>query len=222
VAIMGNIVDALVYAFNYIGHLVCHQLPERSFWVGGHYLPVCARDTGVYLGFFIGYMLLPLRKKDACGPPNLWMTLLMTMPMVIDGTTQLVGFRTSTNELRLLTGLLFGAALAPLLIYSLALLPTSKTVPWLRKVIPKCVELDDKDSWLSRSALSRGLLIAIILFFVINAMAGSSDQIFYWILSSPIILAIVLHIFVLPIFVVVSLLVSLKKGLFNSQLRENN
>jgi uncharacterized membrane protein len=211
---MGYVEDAVVYAFNYIGHLVCHQLPERSFWVGGHYLPVCARDTGIYIGFFIGYLLLPMRKKDAYGPPNLWMTLLMTMPMVVDGTTQLIGLRTSTNELRLLTGLLFGAALAPLLIYALALLPTSRRVPVLRKFIPRHVELDDKDSWFSSRVLGLGLLISIILFFIINAMADSSNQLFYWILSSPIIASIVLHIFVLPIFLVISLLVSLKKGLF--------
>lgn len=210
---MGYLEDLFVYFFNYIGHLVCHQLPERSFWVGGYYLPVCARDTGVYLGFFIGYILLPLRKKEACGPPNLWITVLMTMPMVLDGTTQLAGLRTSTNELRLLTGLLFGAALAPLLIYSLALLPTSRNVPVLRSIIPKRVELDDKDSWLSHRPLSLGLLISIVSFFVVNAMAGSANQLFYWILSFPIIVSVVLHIFVLPIFLVVSVLVCLKKGL---------
>lgn len=213
---MGYIEDTLVYAFNYIGHSVCHQLPERSFWVGGHYLPVCARDTGVYIGFFVGYLLLSLRKKDACGPPNLWMTLLMTLPMIVDGTTQLVGLRTSVNELRLFTGLLFGVALDPLLIYSLALLPTSKNVPVLRSIIPDRVELDDKDSWLSYRPLSLGFLTAIILFFIINAMAGSSNQLFYWILSSPIVVSIVLHIYVLPLFLVVSILVCLKRGILFS------
>jgi len=208
---MGYIEDMLVYAFNYMGHLVCHQLPERSLWVGGHYLPVCARDTGVYIGFYIGYLLLPIRKKEACGPPNLWITLFMVMPMVIDGTTQFIGLRTSVNELRLLTGLLFGAALAPLLIYSLAQVPTSRRVPFLRNFLPKRVDLDNKDSWLSHRALTFGLLIAIILFFIINAITGSGNPLFYWVLSPPIIISVGLHIFFLPIFLVISFLVYLKK-----------
>lgn len=208
---MGYIDDALVNAFNYIGHLVCHQLPERSFWVGGHYLPVCARDTGVYIGFFFGYLLLSMRKKEACGPPNLWMTLFMTTPMIVDGVTQFIGLRTSTNELRLLTGLLFGVALAPFLVYSLAQVPTSRKVPLLRNLLPKRFDLDDKNSWLSHRALGFGLLVSVILFFAINSVAGSTNQIFYWTLSFPIITSIGLHIFLLPTFLGISFLVYLKK-----------
>jgi uncharacterized membrane protein len=36
---------ALVYA---AGGLVCHQRPERSYWLAGSQLPVCARCTGLY------------------------------------------------------------------------------------------------------------------------------------------------------------------------------
>ena len=36
-----------VYA---IGHVVCHQLPARSFHLWGAQLPVCARCTGIYAG----------------------------------------------------------------------------------------------------------------------------------------------------------------------------
>ncbi|MBY0494433.1 MAG: DUF2085 domain-containing protein [Cyanobacteria bacterium] len=32
-----------------VGSLICHQRPERSFFVGGHQLPVCTRCTGLYL-----------------------------------------------------------------------------------------------------------------------------------------------------------------------------
>ena len=32
-----------------IGAVICHQRPERSFFVDGHQLPVCARCTGLYL-----------------------------------------------------------------------------------------------------------------------------------------------------------------------------
>ena len=40
----------LLVAFVYsIGSLICHQRPERSFFLEGHQLPVCARCAGLYL-----------------------------------------------------------------------------------------------------------------------------------------------------------------------------
>ena len=33
-----------------IGSLICHQLPNRSFYFWGAQLPVCARCTGLYVG----------------------------------------------------------------------------------------------------------------------------------------------------------------------------
>ena len=35
---------ALIFA---IGGVICHQMPERSFFLDGHQLPVCARCTGL-------------------------------------------------------------------------------------------------------------------------------------------------------------------------------
>ncbi len=210
---MPSLEDAIVYFFNFIGRLVCHQIPERTLWIGNHYLPVCARCTGAYLGLYIGYLLLPLRRKDESGPPNLWITLLMTTPLIADATTQLAGFRTSTNEIRLISGLLFGVALAPLLIYLLPIIPTSRKLPIVHGLFPKSVRLDDKKSWLSHKAFGLGLTLAIASFFVINSMSGSSNQLFYWLLSPLIITSVVLHIFLLPILVLVlSAAYLIKKG----------
>ena len=40
----------LFLAFLYAsGSVICHQLPERSFFLDGRQLPVCARCTGLYL-----------------------------------------------------------------------------------------------------------------------------------------------------------------------------
>jgi len=204
-------IESIVYLFNCIGRLVCHQIPERTLWIGGRYLPVCTRDTGAYLGFYIGYLLLPMRKKEACGPPNLWITLFMIAPMIVDAATQWFGLRTSINELRLATGLLFGASLIPFLVYSLAQIPTSRRLPILRNFLPKSVKLDDKNSWLNGQALGFGLLIAVALFFLINSITGATHPFFYWLLSPLIIVSVVLHIFLLPIFLAISFLVYLKK-----------
>ncbi|MEM6703245.1 MAG: DUF2085 domain-containing protein [Acidobacteriota bacterium] len=36
---------------------VCHQRPDRSFQLAGHPLAVCHRCFGLYLGFFVGFVI---------------------------------------------------------------------------------------------------------------------------------------------------------------------
>jgi uncharacterized membrane protein len=104
---------------HWLGFGLCHQLPERSFSGGGLQLPVCARDTGIYIGFCIALLLVSLlhRPERPRGFPSVWgwaAFAVMIGSMAIDGGTQLVGLRTSTNELRLITGLLSGFGIAML------------------------------------------------------------------------------------------------------------
>ena len=42
---------------------ICHQLPERSFYIFGEKFAVCERCTSVYFAFFFGALLYPLIKK---------------------------------------------------------------------------------------------------------------------------------------------------------------
>jgi hypothetical protein len=52
-----------------IGSAICHQLPERSFHLLSHQLPVCARCTGIYTGAaFAAIVAAPLR-AFAVGTP---------------------------------------------------------------------------------------------------------------------------------------------------------
>jgi len=37
-----------------VGGVICHQIPDRSFFWDGNQLPVCARCTGLYLSGFVG------------------------------------------------------------------------------------------------------------------------------------------------------------------------
>ena len=48
-----DLVVAFVYA---AGGVLCHQLPERSFFIAERQLPVCARCTGLYLSGAIGVL----------------------------------------------------------------------------------------------------------------------------------------------------------------------
>lgn len=100
-----------------LGYGLCHQLPERSFFAGGYQLPVCARDTGIYLGFALGLLGLAVlargsRPTELPRWPVLVLVALFVGAMAVDGVTSYAGLRTTTNDLRLLTGLLAGWALA--------------------------------------------------------------------------------------------------------------
>lgn len=218
-----QLADEIINVFNFIGRLVCHQIPERTLWIGGHYLPVCARDTGVFFGLLLGYTLLPfLRRKEAKGPPNLYMSLAMTLPLWIDSFGQALGFWTSTNDLRLITGLLFGTALAPLLIYTLSLSPLKGKIPLIRDIQPKTVVLDDKDSWFDAKTLGFGIILSAILFFAIRSLVGSEFPLFYWMLSIPIIVEIVLHFFVLPPLLLIAALRKIMHPKLTSSLSESS
>jgi uncharacterized membrane protein len=194
-----QLTEEIIRFFNLIGSLICHQRKDRTLWVGGHYLPVCARDTGAFIGLLLGYVVvLFLRRKEAKGPPNLYLTLAMMLPMLVDSFLQALGFWTSTNDLRLITGLLFGSALAPLLVYALSLFTFKRRIPILHNILVENPILDNKDSWLSAKALLLTVVFAGTLFLAVKSVAGSDFYLFYWILSIPIVAVIISHAFILP------------------------
>jgi uncharacterized membrane protein len=109
---------------HWLGYGLCHQLPARSFFAAGYQLPVCARDTGIYFGVVasLGVIALVDRGRRSSGMPRPWVLTLAAALfafMVWDGVTSYAGLRTTTNDLRLITGLCagfpLGLVLAPLL-----------------------------------------------------------------------------------------------------------
>ena len=96
----------------------CHQLLERSFWVAGHQVAICARCSSIYVSFWAIGMAYALwatiypSRIPAWKAPPLWAIGVAAIPMGLDGITQLFGFRTSTNLLRTMTGSLVGATAA--------------------------------------------------------------------------------------------------------------
>jgi uncharacterized membrane protein len=105
---------------HWLGFGLCHQMPERSFFGGGVQVPVCARDTGIYFGVLVSLALISLLHKGdhPRGFPTWfgWTAIaLMIGAMGLDGGTEYAGLRTTTNELRLITGLLAGFAIGALI-----------------------------------------------------------------------------------------------------------
>lgn len=106
---------------HWLGYGLCHQLPERSFFAGGMQVPVCARDTGIYAGFMIAFALLAWveRGRRPTEPPRAAIGAILAVfigLMLVDGVSSYAGWRTTSNELRLLTGLTTGYALAAFLV----------------------------------------------------------------------------------------------------------
>jgi uncharacterized membrane protein len=104
---------------HWMGLGLCHQLPERSFFAGNMQVPVCARDTGIYLGFLISFALISLihrgERPRGFPSPALWTIMGISLAtMAWDGITSYAGFRTTTNDIRLVTGLLTGFSVAVL------------------------------------------------------------------------------------------------------------
>jgi uncharacterized membrane protein len=101
----------------FFGHGFCHQIPSRSFEAGGLVFSACARDTGIYLGFFCALIAAFLiyarcRHKPAEFPPVAYIIVLafFVVPMAFDGVTSYIGLRPTTNTIRYITGFLTGTA----------------------------------------------------------------------------------------------------------------
>lgn len=88
-------------------NLICHRMPERSFFVKGYQFPVCARCTGFYISLIIYFIYTYYFFVDY-NSFLLIFAILLLLPMTIDGLTQLFEYRKSNNSLRLFTGLIGG------------------------------------------------------------------------------------------------------------------
>ena len=78
----------------------------------GYKLPVCSRDVAIYLAMLLGALVLPfVRRVESDLWPNKWLLVAACIPIAIDGGTQLVGMRESSNSIRMITGFVVGVAL---------------------------------------------------------------------------------------------------------------
>ena len=101
--------SAIYKTFSYL----CHQIPERSFHLAGHQFAVCSRCTGLYAGFALATLALPLtRSLKRTDTPNVIWLLLSAVPLAIDFGLTYFGFWQNNHFTRVTTGALFGAVAA--------------------------------------------------------------------------------------------------------------
>lgn len=101
----------------------CHSRPDRSFRYKGRYFGLCARCTTMYATGLLTLLISPIWSDLV--PPHTALILgtLFLVPGGVDGTTQMVGSRESTNKLRATTGALLGIGVVLFLhgfVYSIA------------------------------------------------------------------------------------------------------
>ena len=117
--------DSWLGKAKWIGYALCHQMPDRSFFAHEHQYPLCARCTGMYLGFVTGviFLLLRGRTKAARLPPQPIIVLLVGFIVImgIDGVNSTISIIPNapqlyhtTNLHRIITGTLYGLALSAL------------------------------------------------------------------------------------------------------------
>jgi len=129
--------DILQQILSFFGHGFCHQYAERSFEAAGLCFSVCARCTGIYLGFIVTLVLVVLfsmiaRKRERvsgqsdayrqkqdppikAGMPQVWaivVGVLLIVPMAIDGVGSYISLYETSNLVRFSTGYLCGMGVA--------------------------------------------------------------------------------------------------------------
>lgn len=128
---MSEISRAMSWIMNQLGYAICHQLPERSLHFGGKKLPVCARDTGLFLGFAVTTLvLLALYRLGRDRYPSVKVIIvlcLLILTTYVDAITAYLGLRQTSNAIRLGTGSLAGGAAAAL-VFPLFVRSVSKAV----------------------------------------------------------------------------------------------
>jgi len=90
----------------------CHQIPSRCFYAFGNPVAVCARCLGIYAGFLLGAVIYPLiNGLSKPSMPKAKTLILLSIPIIMDAAGNLTGLWTSSNWVRLLTGIIWAVIL---------------------------------------------------------------------------------------------------------------
>jgi uncharacterized membrane protein len=147
---------------------ICAQLPSHSFFPGGQQLPLCARNTGIYLGFASTLLVLVVAGRTRVmrlPAVGVAVVLVLAVAMLgVDGFNsffrdlQLPHLYQPHNLLRLGTGLATGTAMASFL------LPVANSLIWRRE--------DDRPAFASFGQLAVMVPVLLIAFLAVASQAS--------------------------------------------------
>jgi uncharacterized membrane protein len=175
----------------FLGSSVCHQLPERSYFLGDVQMPLCARCIGIQLGFLASAsFLLSFGKRFWSAIPDRRSVIVLGAVMslfVVDALLSYSGISPSTNLRRTLSGLSLGVPLPFVL------------VPLLRSMIqvPRGQNPEENTvlGWLSLPLLyiiSAAAILAAnessLLFYPVSVLGVLGVFVFFWVAASVILL----------------------------------
>lgn len=151
---------------------ICAQLPSHSFFPAGQQLPLCARNTGIYLGFGLGFLTLlgtgRIRATRLPRPVVSLALLALVGLMAVDGFNSLFldlglpHLYQPQNLLRLLTGL--GAGVGMLAFVA----PVTNGLLWRRQ-----------DTRASFDSFAQLALVVSLLLLAFLAVASQSAWLLY-------------------------------------------
>jgi uncharacterized membrane protein len=95
---------------------ICHQRPERSFFVAGTQLPVCARCTGLYLGAALAVPLALLITSRVPASRARLALVVAALPTALTWILEFAGGIPFSNAARFIAALPLGYAAAWLVV----------------------------------------------------------------------------------------------------------
>jgi len=97
----------------FIFSTVCHQLPDRSFFVNGVQMAVNTRCFGIFAGLFFGWLFIPIAGSKLHGKKwPIWLISLAVIIQVVDYTGNFFQMWVNTNMSRFILGSTLGTAVA--------------------------------------------------------------------------------------------------------------
>ena len=117
-----TVMAAALYAASSV---LCHQIPERSLYLGGAQLPVCARCLGIYAGLAAGVVAWFGFDADGCRLARVsvarWFAVAAA-PTAATVVLETTGMLHTTNFGRLVAGVVLGGGVSAVVMWAVATL----------------------------------------------------------------------------------------------------
>lgn len=95
-----------------VGALICHQRPERSFFIDGRQVAVCARCSGLYAGAALAVPVALVAASSVASHRARTIALVASLPTALTWNLEFAGVAQFSNAIRFAAALPLGAAAA--------------------------------------------------------------------------------------------------------------